>query len=239
MEHNGLHSEPYSNSFCMKKKIVIITFSLIFLSGKAQTGIGTTTPNASAKLEVASTDKGLLLPRMSSAQRGAISSPANGLLVYQTDTPTGFYVNAGSSGSPVWTRVNMDWIRTGSDLSYTSGNVSTSGNLTGGNTASSTLSGFSATMNSQTGTSYTLLASDNGKIITFNNASPITLSVPSLFAGFNCMIIQLGAGQVTLSGSGTTITNRSGLTKTGGANAIATLIGITATIFISGGDLSN
>ena len=223
----------------MKRGIVIIVFSLVFLNGKAQTGIGTTTPSPSAKLEVASTDKGLLLPRMTATQRAAIVSRANGLIVYQTDAPTGFYVNAGSSGSPVWTRVNMDWTRTGSDLSYTSGNVSTSGNLTGGNTASSALSGFSATMNSQTGTSYTLLASDNGKIITFNNASPITLSVQSLFAGFNCMIIQLGAGQVTFSGSGTTITNRSGHTKTGGANAIVTLIGITATTFITGGDLSN
>lgn len=119
------------------------------------------------------------------------------------------------------------------------GTTTMSGSLTGGNSATSTLAGFAANMNSQTGTSYTLLASDNGKIITINNASPITLTVPSLFAGFNCMIIQLGTGQITLSGSGTTITNRSGLTKTGGANAIATLIGITATTFISGGDLSN
>jgi len=218
------------------KLIVIIHF---VCSANAQTGIGTITPNVSAKFEVAATDKGFLLPRMTSAQRTAISLPANGLLVYQTDAPTGFYVNTGTSGTPIWTRVNMDWTRIGNDLSYTSGNVSTTGNLTGGNVASSTLSGFSATMNSQTGTSYTLLASDNGKIITFNNASPITLTVPSLFSGFNCMIIQLGAGQVTLSGSGTTISNRSGLTKTGGANAIATLIGITATTFISGGDLSN
>ncbi len=221
-------------------KTIKLAIIVVFINtSTAQTGIGTTTPNASAKLEVASTDKGFLLPRMTAAQRGAIASPANGLLVYQTDAPTGFFVNTGTSGTPVWTRVNMDWTRTGNDLSYTSGNLSTSGNLTGGNAASSTLSGFSATMNFQTGTTYTLLASDNGKIITFNNASPITLTVPALFAGFNCMIIQLGAGQVTLSGSGTTISNRSGLTKTGGANAIATLIGITATTFISGGDLSN
>lgn len=45
----------------------------------AQTGIGTTTPNASARLEVAATDKGFLLPRMTAAQRGLIPSPANGL----------------------------------------------------------------------------------------------------------------------------------------------------------------
>ncbi len=119
------------------------------------------------------------------------------------------------------------------------GTTTMSGSLTGGNSATSTLAGFAANMNSQTGTSYTLLASDNGKIITINNASPITLTVPSLFAGFNCMIIQLGTGQITLSGSGTTITNRSGFTKSGGANAIVTLIAISNTSYISGGDMSN
>ena len=98
-------------------------FVLLSVQGFAQTGIGTTTPNASAKLEVASTDKGFLLPRMTAAQRSLILTPANGLLVYQTDSPTGFYVNTGTSGSPVWTRVNMDWTRAGNDVSYSGGNV--------------------------------------------------------------------------------------------------------------------
>lgn len=49
-------------------------------------GIGTTTPAASAKLDVSSTTQGLLLPRMTSTQRDAISSPAAGLLIYNTTT---------------------------------------------------------------------------------------------------------------------------------------------------------
>ena len=53
------------------------------------------------------------------------------------------------------------------------------------------------------------------------------------------MIIQLGTGQITLSGSGTTITNRSGFTKSGGTNAIVTLIAVSSTSYISGGDMSN
>jgi len=54
-------------------------------------GIGTATPNASAQLDVSSTSKGLLAPRMTQAQRNAILSPAPGLLVYQTDLVAGYY----------------------------------------------------------------------------------------------------------------------------------------------------
>lgn len=221
-----------------KALLISIIFCALPLS-KAQTGIGTTSPNTSAKLEVAATDKGFLLPRMTSSQRAAIPSPANGLLIYQTDAPVGFYVNTGTAASPTWTRVNMDWNRTGNDISYTSGNISTTGNLTGGNTSSSTISGFGANFNAQTGTSYTLTTADNGRIISFNNNSPITLTVPSLFQGFNCMILQLGSGQVTISGSGTTISNRSGFNRTAGTNAIATIIATSSTNFIVSGDMSN
>lgn len=119
------------------------------------------------------------------------------------------------------------------------GATTLTGNLSGSNAATSTLAGFAANMNVQTGTTYTLATTDNGKIVTLNNASSITLTVPSLFAGFNCMIVQLGAGQVILTPSGTTVTNRSGFTKTGGANAIVTILGISATSFISSGDMSN
>ena len=65
----------------------------------AQTGIGTTAPNAAAKLEIASTDKGLLIPRMTKAQREAITltAAANGLMVYQTDGTAGLYYYNGSA----------------------------------------------------------------------------------------------------------------------------------------------
>src|SRR5204862_8240940 len=54
-------------------------------------GIGTLAPNASSLLEIRSTSKGVLIPRMTSIQRNAIVAPATGLLVYQTDGNTGFY----------------------------------------------------------------------------------------------------------------------------------------------------
>jgi hypothetical protein len=59
----------------------------------AQVGIGTNTPDNSAMLEVQSTTKGVLLPRMTTVQRNAIATPANGLQVYDTNTNSIWYYN--------------------------------------------------------------------------------------------------------------------------------------------------
>lgn len=64
-------------------------------------GINTTTPHASAALDVVSTTQGVLVPRMTASQRGLISSPATGLLVYQSDATAGFYFYNGTS----WTQL--------------------------------------------------------------------------------------------------------------------------------------
>ena len=72
----------------------------------AQVGIGTASPNSSAALDInPSTPKGLLVPRVTAAQRTAIATPATGLMVYQTDGASGFYFNAGTSGTPSWVQV--------------------------------------------------------------------------------------------------------------------------------------
>jgi hypothetical protein len=68
-------------------------------SGSA--GIGTSTPDASSALDMVSTTKGMLLPRMTKAQRDAIIAPAAGLLIYQTNSTAGFYYYDGSA----WTAV--------------------------------------------------------------------------------------------------------------------------------------
>ena len=81
----------------MKKILYILCCLFILNIADAQTGIGTTTPDASAKLDVSSTSKGFLPPRMTSLQRTGISSPASGLMVYQTDGTAGLYYY-GSSG---------------------------------------------------------------------------------------------------------------------------------------------
>jgi hypothetical protein len=60
-------------------------------------GVGTTSPNASAALDVSSTSKGVLLPTMTQTQRNAIATPATGLLVFQTDNTPGFYYYNGTA----------------------------------------------------------------------------------------------------------------------------------------------
>lgn len=79
---------------------VIFTTCLLLVSSIlliAQTGIGTTNPEASAKLDVSSTSKGFLPPRMTAAQRSAILNPAAGLMVFQIDGNIGLYYYGGSS----------------------------------------------------------------------------------------------------------------------------------------------
>jgi Chaperone of endosialidase/Head domain of trimeric autotransporter adhesin len=92
--------------FFMKKHILLVGTLFLFLtSAIAQTnnvGIGTTTPAASALLDVSSTTKGLLAPRMTQTQRDAIATPATGLLVYQTDNTPGFYTYNGTA----WTALS-------------------------------------------------------------------------------------------------------------------------------------
>lgn len=83
----------------MKKLIYILTLLFIFQNSNAQNvGIGTTTPNASAMLDISSTSKGLLIPRITKAERKAIASPAKGLLVFQSSPDSvGFcYYNGGT-----------------------------------------------------------------------------------------------------------------------------------------------
>jgi hypothetical protein len=72
----------------MKTKILFLILFFSSLVGSSQTGIGTTTPDASAQLEVSSTSKGFLPPRMTAEQRDAIVSPATGLIIYNTTANT-------------------------------------------------------------------------------------------------------------------------------------------------------
>jgi hypothetical protein len=80
----------------------------------AQVGIGTSTPNSNAVLDITSNSKGLLLPRLTSSQRNSINSPSEGLLIYNT-TASSLEVYTRGLKSP---RLNLD---------YSTGNTTTGG----------------------------------------------------------------------------------------------------------------
>ncbi|MBP6794328.1 MAG: tail fiber domain-containing protein [Saprospiraceae bacterium] len=84
----------------MTKILSALLFVVFTYSGlTAQVGINTGSPHASAALDVTATDKGLLIPRVALAS--AIGSPAEGLMVYQTTAPKGFYYFNGTA----WTNL--------------------------------------------------------------------------------------------------------------------------------------
>jgi len=91
----------------LKMKILLmILFCIVWYQSNSQVAINedNSNPDASAMLDVKSTDKGVLLPRMTQAQRLAISNPANGLMVYQTDDNTGYYYFTSLS----WVKIKTD-----------------------------------------------------------------------------------------------------------------------------------
>ncbi len=163
---------------------------------------------------------------------GAVTYPKTHGTANQVLSTTG-------SGTLTWTTVS-----TTADAATLSGTIAINKGGTGATTSTDALTNIgaapiNANLNNQIGTTYTLLSSDNGKVVTLENGSAITLTVPAgLAAGFNCMIVQKGAGVVTITPANTvTVTNRGGGTKTGGQNAIVTIISIESNKFISGGDM--
>ena len=86
------------------KKLLLLALVVLSMTLQAQVKIGSnpTTINSSSLLELESTTKGLLPPRMTNAQMTAITSPAKGLMVYCTDcSPAGLYTYSGSAWSAV------------------------------------------------------------------------------------------------------------------------------------------
>jgi hypothetical protein len=69
----------------------------------AQVGIGTITPESTALLDVSSESKGFLAPRMTTAQRNAITTPANSLLVYDTNLKSFYYYDTTTTS---WIKIN-------------------------------------------------------------------------------------------------------------------------------------
>jgi len=107
------------------KKIIFTIAMLITAAGLfAQVAVNNngSQPDASAMLDVQSTEKGMLVPRMTAAERDAISDPANGLLIFCTDD-NNFYMNKGTTDVSDWQVMGSQWVNEGSNIYYITGNV--------------------------------------------------------------------------------------------------------------------
>jgi hypothetical protein len=102
---------------------IVLQFDMLF--AQQSVGIGTTTPNASAQLDIVSTNKGILIPRMTGAQRTAIPTPPIGLMVIQTNTETvppssaGLYLYEQVGITGIWRRIARTDEITGGTSSWT------------------------------------------------------------------------------------------------------------------------
>ena len=193
----------------MKIQYLLVITLLFSLNVISQTGIGTTTPNASAKLEVASTDKGFLPPRVALTATNAFSpivgtaANATGLLVYNTATTT----NAPNNVAPGYYYWNgTAWIQ-----------------ISGGLVIESRSASFS------------LSAADNNKLFFISSASAVIVTVPTLPIGFSCQLIQVGAGTVTFAPSSITLNSANGF-STRTTNSVIGLVMNSATVGYVFGD---
>ncbi len=103
----------------------IVIFLAVSMNAAAQNvGINATgsNPDGSAMLDVSSTTKGLLIPKMTTTQQNAIASPANGLIIFNTTANT-IMMNTGTALSPVWTAIGSTTITNTAPITYSAGAI--------------------------------------------------------------------------------------------------------------------
>jgi hypothetical protein len=214
------------------KKIVVLL--LVSFYAFSQTGIGTTTP--SVKLHIKS--NGPIL-RLEGSDHSYLelypqgNTTRFGFLGYPTALSTQLtLMDQNASGSLVLATNSLSRLTIDN-----SGNTTISGNLTGGNAATSKLSGFVSNVSTESA-GRTIATADNGMILRYTGTTAATFSLPSagtLPEGFNCMVLQASSGQITFGG---TFNNRNSFTKTAGQYAISTVMYVGG-IYIVSGEMSN
>lgn len=207
----------------------ILFFLLIALNGqlaKAQNvGIGTTTPNPKAALDISSTTKGLLIPSMTTSQRLAITAPPNGLMVYDTIRKE-FYHYTGTAWSPI---LNGDYWSRGIATRDRIGNSADSvGVGTLSPTAKLDIRGDVRIVDGNEGDGKVLTSDANGKASWQNAAYSSNDRVLVKFSGFGVDSVITFPSVVYANGTGITYNtilkrftiNNSGLYRFNGAIAL-------------------
>jgi len=198
-----------------------LTGSDIYSNNAGGIGIGTAAaPNASAMLEITSTNKGILIPRVTQANRPA--TPATGLLIYQTDNTPGFYYYNGSS----WVRMTntADIGATGSILPYASGVPVTLTTIAGGLVGTTALVGFGNAASGVSLTGGTIdLTGAGGTLLNFAFMSPRSGTISSMSAQFSA------TAALSLVGSTLTVTAQL-YTAPAGSNSFSAVPGALVTL---------
>jgi hypothetical protein len=169
----------------------------------------------------------------SAARTSALSGVlAEGMMSYLQDT------------NSVEVYDGSNWVSVGSTGDITGITTGTDSGLSGGVTSGTATLRLKLEFDAETGTTYTLVAGNLNQLVTLNNASPITLTVPpSVFsAGDVINIAQIGAGQVTLAqGAGVTITSTgatSSAPKLRAQQSAASIICTASNTFLVVGDIA-
>ena len=176
--------------------------------------------------------QGILVFATEAARNSAITSPQEGQFAFTKDTNTTWYYT-GSAWVVSGATGDIEGITTGTDSG-----------LSGGVTSGTAVLRLKLEFDAETGTTYTLVAGNLNQLVTLNNASPITLTVPpSVFsAGDVINIAQIGAGQVTLAqGAGVTITSTgatSSAPKLRANKSAASIICTASNTFLVVGDIA-
>jgi hypothetical protein len=118
------------NTYFLSAMVLFLSLNhFVFSQGVVISTNESATSDPSAMLDVQSTEKGMLVPRMTQTQRDAIQNPATSVLIYQIDGEPGFYYNAGTPATPNWQLVGSNagvfsqWTTNGSGIHYNNGNV--------------------------------------------------------------------------------------------------------------------
>lgn len=170
---------------------------------------------------------------------GTLATPAGAMAIGGTVTgaTTGSVLFSGPSSSLAQDNGNLFWDDTNNRLGI--GNAAPDERLTvtGALRVTEEIYGQKVKLNNQVGTSYTLVAADSGKTVTLTNAAAITVTLPAgLPVGWNVTLNQLGAGQVTVTPSGTTMNNRQSHNKVAGQFGVASLLATASDVFTFFGD---
>jgi trimeric autotransporter adhesin len=200
-----------TNSTAIGYNALVTQSNSMVLGNNVNVGVGTSSPDMSALLDLSSNSRGVLIPRMTSTERAGISSPATGLIVYQADGTQGIYVNLGTPSVPNWTSLsstNNVWTLNGNAGTTSASFVGTTDMQPLSFKVSNFAAGFIHPSNENTAFGLgTLVANTTGNLNTANGAEALYSNT----TGSENIAVGVAALQANTTGSLNTATGNQAL----------------------------